>query len=314
MGKPLAERSYAEDCRVFTPEHPTSYFANISDAVFDVHFVAHLLGWWGKMLIMRDWYVAWACSIGFEICEISFRHWLNNFYECWWDHLFLDLFGCNLLGIILGAFTLKQFGSSRLRWVYDPKQKQAKKSAKQPIDQDHCSNIVYNFFDKLRPTVFERYEWAGLQDIRRLLGVTMFCLVCLIFDCNNFFMKYVLWVPAEHDLLKYRVTLLGLASIATAKEWYEFISNTYCHRLGTFAWLSFYTVGVELLLVIRFSKGQFTEPFPWFVKLIWSCIAVGYACLLYIAWRNQSKKKRSDDFNPYNPDIEVSYQLDKRSK
>jgi len=121
LGKPMPERSYGEDCRVFTPEHPNSPMANISDAVFDVHFVAHFLGWWGKMLIMRDWWVAWACSIGFEICEISFRHWLPNFWECWWDHLFLDLFGCNMIGIFLGAWTLQYFGSNKIRWVWDPK-------------------------------------------------------------------------------------------------------------------------------------------------------------------------------------------------
>ena len=106
LGVPLAERSYGEDCRLFTPEHPTSYMANFMDAVFDCHFIAHFLGWWGKMMIMRDWYVAWTCSIAFEICEITFRHWLPNFYECWWDHLFLDLFGCNLIGIILGHYWL----------------------------------------------------------------------------------------------------------------------------------------------------------------------------------------------------------------
>jgi len=93
---------------------------NITDAVFDVHFVAHFVGWWGKMMFMRDWYVAWVCSVGFEICEITFRHWLPNFWECWWDHLFLDLFGCNLIGIILGSYTLKYLGSTKTNWIYDP--------------------------------------------------------------------------------------------------------------------------------------------------------------------------------------------------
>ena len=136
LGKPLPERSYADDCRLYTPDHPTSYFANFSDAVFDVHFVAHFLGWWGKMMIMRDWYLAWACSIGFEICEITFRHWLPNFWECWWDHLFLDLFGCNLIGIVLGHYTIKYFGSNRLRWIWDPNS-----SNKRPVAHTKaCSN------------------------------------------------------------------------------------------------------------------------------------------------------------------------------
>ena len=82
---PLVERNYADDCRVYTPEHPTSYFANISNAVFDVHFVAHLGGWWFKMLIIRDTYCAWIISATFELVEISLRHMLENFWECWWD-------------------------------------------------------------------------------------------------------------------------------------------------------------------------------------------------------------------------------------
>ena len=106
LGVPLPERSYGDDCRVFTPENPDSYFANVMSAVWDCHFIAHFAGWWGKMIFMRDWYIAWICSTMFEICELTFRHWLPNFYECWWDHLLLDLFGCNLIGLILGHYTL----------------------------------------------------------------------------------------------------------------------------------------------------------------------------------------------------------------
>jgi phosphatidylserine synthase 2 len=62
----------------------------------------------GKMIIIRDIKLCFFLSGFFEICELTFRHLLPNFYECWWDHvfyfnkLFLDLFGCNLLGIYLG--------------------------------------------------------------------------------------------------------------------------------------------------------------------------------------------------------------------
>ena len=41
--------------------------------------------------------------------ELTFRHHLPNFYECWWDHLFLDIFGCNALGIYFGHLTCKFF-------------------------------------------------------------------------------------------------------------------------------------------------------------------------------------------------------------
>ena len=87
FGNKLGERGYADDCRVYTPENPVSSFFNIYDAVFDVHFIAHLAGWWFKMMIIRDTKIAWIISFSFELIEISFRHWLPNFWECWWDHV-----------------------------------------------------------------------------------------------------------------------------------------------------------------------------------------------------------------------------------
>lgn len=116
--------------------------------------------------------------------------------------------------------------------------------------------------------------------------MTAFVLFVLIIDCNNFFLKFVLWVPPEHDLMIVRVVLWGLCSLATAKEWFEYISNEYCHRLGPFAWLTMYTCGVETLTVIKCSQGQFTAPFPWYVKVIWVCVALGFLLLSSIAYRN----------------------------
>ena len=146
--------------------------------------------------------------------------------------------------------------------------------------------MVYNFFDKLRPQVFEKYQWAGLRSPRRLLSVTTYVILILVIDCNNFFMKFVLWVPAEHDMLKYRVALWGLAALAASKEWYEFCSNDFCHRLGPYAWLAFYTAAIETSIVYKNSYDMFYEPFPWYVKIIWSVIGTVWCCLFYISWRN----------------------------
>ena len=86
LGKDMPEKNYGEDCRFFTPEHPY-LFKNFLDAAYDIHFVAHFLGWWFKVLIIWDAKICWICSIMFEVLEITFRHWLPNFYECWWDHV-----------------------------------------------------------------------------------------------------------------------------------------------------------------------------------------------------------------------------------
>lgn len=87
FGVPLDEKNYALDCAVYTPSNPRGNFANIKDAVLDIYFVAHFFGWWIKMMIMRDVTLCWIGSVTFEIIEITFQHWIPNFWECWWDHV-----------------------------------------------------------------------------------------------------------------------------------------------------------------------------------------------------------------------------------
>ena len=159
LGKSLPQILYATDCRLYTPDNPQSNFAPLAMAVFDVHFIAHLFGWWGKMLIMRDWYVAWTCSAVFELLELTFRYWLPNFYECWWDTLLLDLFGCNFIGILLGSYTLKYFGVSKINWVKGPEKKNDVSIQTASV----CDrSMIFRLFDKLRPAALERYQWSAL--------------------------------------------------------------------------------------------------------------------------------------------------------
>jgi phosphatidylserine synthase 2 len=110
QGNPMPERSYAEDCRVFTPENPDSSMKNIKDAVYDVHFIAHLAGWWFKMMIIRDTKIAWIISGTFELIEISLRHWLPNFWECWWDHVSYHL------SIICFSYSSTSSGATHLEF------------------------------------------------------------------------------------------------------------------------------------------------------------------------------------------------------
>ena len=88
--------------------------------------------------------------------------------------------------------------------------------------------------------------------MERYIGVSVFVFICLLIDCNNFFLKFLVWVPPDHDILKVRVILWGWAAVATSKEWYEYVSNPHCHRLGPFAWLTFYVSLIELSAIFKF--------------------------------------------------------------
>ena len=102
LGVPLPEKNYAEACEIYLPLHPSGNpFFNVADRI-DIFVIAHFFGWLVKAWVLRNWSILWITSLAFEFCEVSFNHLLPNFYECWWDHLLLDVFGCNLLGMWCG--------------------------------------------------------------------------------------------------------------------------------------------------------------------------------------------------------------------
>lgn len=71
----------------------------------------------------------WTCSIGFELMEQTFQHWLANFNECWWDSWILDVCICNFGGLLAGMATVRYFGSKKYNWQGISRQKGLLKKA-----------------------------------------------------------------------------------------------------------------------------------------------------------------------------------------
>eukprot|EP01061_Rhynchopus_euleeides_P011509 TRINITY_DN21078_c0_g1_i1.p1 TRINITY_DN21078_c0_g1~~TRINITY_DN21078_c0_g1_i1.p1 ORF type:complete len:375 (+),score=150.40 TRINITY_DN21078_c0_g1_i1:55-1125(+) len=101
------EREYAEDCHIGLD--------NLGDKL-DIFVLAHSLGYWAKMLVLRDHLMVWLVSLVFEHIEIALQHVLMNFRECWWDHILMDVFTCNFGGLLLGYATLKAFNIRTFPW------------------------------------------------------------------------------------------------------------------------------------------------------------------------------------------------------
>ncbi|KAF0515241.1 Phosphatidylserine synthase 2 [Gigaspora margarita] len=93
LGVPLPERSYAENCELT--------YDNVKNQL-DIFVIYHIVGWYAKAVVLRDYWFCWILSIMFEVMEYSLQHQLNNFAECWWDHWILDVLICNWAGLYLG--------------------------------------------------------------------------------------------------------------------------------------------------------------------------------------------------------------------
>jgi len=112
-------------------------------------------------------------------------------------------------------------------------------------------------------------------------------------DCNNFFLKYILWVPANHWLLSIRLAVWAFLAIAATKEYYEYTANRYCYRIGPFVWLVAFTLLAESSIIFKFGSTMFHEPFPWYVKVIWlilTILVLGGGVYAYMNERKNANK------------------------
>ena len=93
--------------------------------------------------------------------------------------------------------------------------------------------------------------------------------------------------------MKFRIFMWGFAALATAKEWHEYISNDNHNRLMSFAWMTFYTCGIEVLMTLKAGMHEKLfdfSVFPWYVYLIWASFAILIAAGLLVSYLNEQKQ------------------------
>ena len=264
LSEKIIERDYSQSCDVYTPDNKTSNFANVMDTI-DIFIISHLFGWMGKSMIFRNHFMTWMMSIGFELYEYSLKHLLPNFHECWWDHLLLDLFGCNLLGIIIGFSFMKKFNMRPYHWFFEPTKTTEKMSYFQQFK--YCFTHVGDFI--------KQKKWNFLASPLNFLSVLSLLMLSSVLDLSNFFNKSILNIPASHNLLIMRVNTIGFFSLLYSSEFYDYIRNPdvnkkmpFSNKLGLLITFS------EILLFIKNVDLEFFAPSsPLWIKITWSLIA-----------------------------------------
>ena len=127
----------------------------------------------------------------------------------------------------------------------------------------------------------------------------------------NFFLKYVLWVSAESDVLKGRVAIWAFSAIVTSREFFSFIDDPNCKRVGPFFWLTTYTLMIEYSIWFKFSRGMFDTPFPWYVILIfitYSSLVVAGGLHAYYNGKDSeynTKKLGQKKYSLVDPDLQI---------
>ncbi|KAL4456162.1 hypothetical protein ABPG74_014123 [Tetrahymena malaccensis] len=285
LGQPLQDKNFSEDCDIYTPGNPKGDFYNLTDKL-DVFFVAHFIGWLVKMFICRDFKLCMIQSILFEFLEITFRHWLPNFYECWWDSIIFDIILCNSGGIITGWWLMQKFNMKEYKWSLS-ETGQKKKS--------YWKNVKELF---ITPNL-EKHEWKVFSSSFRFASVVYYMIFMNLVDLSFFFNKFVLWIRPSHPVLSFRTFMIGFLAIPATREYYEYISNPQQKRLGGVCWLTQAIIYSELLVFLKNYNGQFIEAFPDYIIQIWIVI-IGVIIAIFIALlikdvKSWYKNKKEED-------------------
>ncbi|EJF63275.1 phosphatidylserine synthase 2 [Dichomitus squalens LYAD-421 SS1] len=249
LGKPLPEKSYAENCDLTVK--------NVWNAI-DIFCLAHALGWFGKALILRDYWFCWILSVAFEFAEYSLQHQLANFAECWWDHWILDVLICNWLGTYLGMKACQYFEVKGYTWRGFRQSRGIRSKTKRVISQ-------------FSPHDWTTFKWEGTASFGHYLTVVLLLAVFLAAELNPFYLKALLWMEPDHPFVIARLAGVFLCALPAVRELFQYVNDPRrAVRMGQHVWLLLATIATELLAITKWSQGQFPEPLPRTVRWAWT--------------------------------------------
>lgn len=233
------DKEYGVNCSDITVEKIWNHI--------DVFAVGHFLGWLFKALLIRHAGILWAISCMWEITEIAFSHLLPNFIECWWDTIILDVIVCNGLGIWCGLKICQILEMRKYRWV--------------------GIRDIHSTTGKIKRAVlqFTPESWTSVRWLDpkcSYMRIFAFCQLVLFWqtsELNTFFLKHVFELPPNHPFVIYRLIFIGIVVAPSVRQYYSYVTDTTCKRVGTQCWVYGCIMVTEALICIRHGQKLFQQ-------------------------------------------------------
>jgi len=296
-----SEKEYGVNCWDITWERLYSHL--------DWFAFGHYWGWGMKALVIRHYGLLWSVSIMWELTEMVFGHLLPNFYECWWDNLVLDVLVCNGLGIFTGMQVCRFLEMREYKWESIKNISGAKGKFKRALLQ-------------FTPESWTHVRWLDPQSsYMRLVAIIQLMLIWQVVELNTFFIKHIFPMPAEHPICVLRILMTGLIAAPTIRQYYTYVTDPRCKRLGTQCWVFFMITFSELILSLKFgldlfSHTQLSMMGLWLVCIILvSCAGVWASHQIY-KWRHKKLVNEISSTyteSEYEPTNKSPYGLRKRA-
>jgi len=268
LGKPLPEIDYGSNCVFYDTEHEDP-FHNLKTK-FDWFVPAHLIGWWAKAIIMRDFWFTNVLSVLFEINEYSLEHQLPNFHECWWDHWIMDAVLCNGVGIYLGMLTCHYLEIKEYNW---------RSLWKIPTYTGKLRRAAAQF----TPYHWDSFKWEATASLKRWLATIGITVMFSLAELNCFYLKFVLWINPEHWLIVARLFLIGFTGAVSMREIYQYMDDKNCKRFGQQSWILAAIIITETLVCLKFGFDTISMPPPRHIIVFWGILLSALA--IYTVWK-----------------------------
>jgi phosphatidylserine synthase 1 len=228
-----------------------------------------------------------------ELTEMVFAHLLPNFVECWWDALILDVLVCNGLGISLGMWICNKLEMRSYRW--------------ESVKNIHSTTgKIKRTLLQFTPASWTHVRWMDPNSsYMRIIAVTELVIFWQVTELNTFFLKHIFEVPPGHPLSIGRLVLVGLFVAPSLRQYYCYVTDTRCKRVGTQCWVFGAVMMTESLVCIKFGLSLFAQTQ---IKniILWLLIQFGMSvvCVLVCAYYATTAKRRRSRSRSESEDVE----------
>ncbi|CAI9720231.1 phosphatidylserine synthase 1-like isoform X2 [Octopus vulgaris] len=275
------------DLKNGTPDEK-EYAVNCSDISWgrlyehvDFFAFSHFFGWALKALLIRHYGILWTISILWEVTEAAFVHLLPNFAECWWDALVLDVLVCNGFGIYLGMLVCQKLEMRTYYW----------ESIK---DIHSTTGKIRRAVLQFTPSSWTHVRWLDPNSsYMRVLAVGILVVIWQVAELNLFFLKHIFMIPPAHPVNVIRTVLIALVSAPAIRQYYMYVTDTQCKRVGTQCWVFCAITLTEAIVCVKFGMDLFKKTVMmwllfWLGVQLLGSLACVYSCALF-AKRNEHK-------------------------
>lgn len=107
----------------------------------------------------------------------------------------------------------------------------------------------------------------------RYLAVAQLVISWQLTELNTFFLKHIFEMPPAHPINLGRIALLGFIVAPSVRQYYTYITDTRCKRVGTQCWVIVAIMLIETMISIKFGINIFAQTQLWNI-LIWLFIQV----------------------------------------